>query len=161
MTPEQLLALAAARGVNLDAVSRGEPEWTIADVAMAASGLGSIPFAVALYSLAGDDGCWSILKRYLLECLLAERERLGWAARVDRMNGQRSRFAEELCELFLAEERRPCVFQMAPHLRAVAMQVEPEIWRRTVSHQYAYVASEYHRRLVDAEDHVKRRIRGH
>lgn len=161
MTPEQLLALAAARGANLEAVSRGEPEWTLADVAMAASGLGAIPFAIALYSLAGDDACYARLKLYLLECLLAERERLGWASRVDRMSGERTLFAEELCELFLAEERRPCVFQVAPHLRAIALQVEPETWRRTVSHQYAYVASEYHRHLVDAEDHVRRRIRGH
>ena len=160
MTPEQLMALASARGVALEAVTRGgTPEWTATDVALAAAGLGRIEFAAALYSLAGDDSQWGRLRTHLLEFLLAERERMQWAHKVETLDGHRIKFAEPLVELWLLEERAPARFQVAPHLRALALHVEPEVWRKVILHQWAAVAGEYRRRLIDAEWHVMRRIR--
>jgi len=157
---EALWSLATPRGVDLQAISRGgEPELTQEDVALAAAGLGRIEFAVALYSLAGDDAMWARLRTFLLEHLLAERERLQWTKWAEGVNGTRFRFAEPLVELYLAEERRPSVFQAAPQLRALALGVEPAEWRRAVSHQWAAVAAEYQRRLLTAQDHVRRKMR--
>jgi hypothetical protein len=157
---EHLWSLATPKGVNLDAISRGGiPELTQEDVALAAAGLPRIEFAAAMYSLAGDDSMWSRLRTYLLEYLLSERERYQWGRWIEQIDGQRVRFAEPLVELFLAEERRPSVFQAAPHLRAVALRVEQDVWRRVVSHQWAAVSGEYQRRLVSASDHVRRKMR--
>lgn len=157
---EAIWSLAAPRGVQFDAISRGGvPEITPADLAVACKGLKRLPFAAAMYSLAGDDSMWSRLKCGLLEHLLYEREAHQWAHRVERIDGFKTRFGEELVELYLAEERRPSAFQAAPYLRAVALRVEPDAWRKTVSHQWAAIASEYHRWLLDAEEHVRRRLR--
>ena len=157
---EAIWSLASPRGVRLDAVSRGGvPEVTAADLAIACKGLKRLPFAAAMYSLAGDDSMWSRLKCGLLEHLLLEREAHQWAHRVERISGERTRFGEELVELYLAEERRPAPFQMAPELRSRALRVEPETWRRVILHQWAAIASEYHRWLLDAEEHVRRRMR--
>jgi hypothetical protein len=146
--------------VNLDAISRGgTPELTQEDVALAAAGLGRIEFAVALYSLAGDDAMWARLRTFLLEYLLCEREKCQWTKWAEDIKGARFKFAEPLVELFLVEERRPSVFQVAPHLRAVALNVEAEEWRRAISHQWACVAGEYQRRLLTAQDHVRRKMR--
>lgn len=163
MNPERLLALATARGVNLEAISRGgEPDWTSEDVALAAAGLSRFKFHVALYSLAGDDSVRGSLKWALVERLLEERERQQWATWATNINGARIKFAEDLVALFLLEERSPAKFQAAPHLRAICLGVEGEEWLRKISHQYAYVHGEFHRALVDAEDWVRRKMRqGH
>ncbi len=159
MTPEQLMALASARGVNLEALSRGgTPDWTSEDVALAAAGLDRICFAAALFSLAGDDGMWSRLRTYLLEYLLAERERMQWTRWVER-DGFRSHFAEDVVELVLIEERSPGRFQVAPELLANAHRVETENWRRVNWPQWACVMGEYRRKLLDAEEHVRRKLR--
>ena len=159
MSPEQLLALATARGVALDAVCRGAaPEWTMQDAAYACEGMPRVQFLAAMYAWAGDDQAWSALKTALLEYLLAERERNQWAQKVERISGERTRFAEELVELLLADERRPAVFQASPDMRARCLSVEPETWRRVVSHQYAAIQSEFGRWLLDAADHIRRKI---
>ena len=157
---EHLWSLATPSHADLEAVSRGGiPELTQQDVALAAAGLPRIEFLIALYSLAGDESVRSSVRTYLLEHLLAERERMQWARKVETLDGQRTPFAEALVELYLAEERRPSIFQAAPQLRAVALRVEPATWQRVVAHQWACVAGEYARRLLSAEDWVRRRIR--
>lgn len=157
---EHLWALASPRGAQLDAISRGgKPEWTQKDVALAAAGLDRIAFKVALFSLAGDDSVRGTLRTWLLEALLEERERQQWATWVNDIWGERIKFAEALCELYLLEERRPAPFQAVPNLRSAAIKVEPETWRAKVSHQYAFLQSLYHERLLAAADHVRRRLR--
>jgi len=129
------------------------------DVALAAAGLPRFEFGCAMFAIAGDDSMWRRIRTHLLEYLLAEREKHQWASRVERLDGQRTKFAEELVELYLVEERRPAPFQAAPHLRLVAMRVEPEAWRKTISHQYAAVSGEFGRGLLNAEEHVKRKLK--
>lgn len=157
---EHLWSLATPKGVRLDAVSRGgTPEWTAADLGVAASGLPYFKFRIALFTLAGDDNSRGSVRTYLLEKLLEAQERLQWKRRVERIDGFRSRFAEELVGLYLDEERRPSVFQAAPNLRSTIMRVEPETWRRDLSHQYQYVAAEFQVALIEAEEHVRRKVR--
>jgi hypothetical protein len=124
---EHLWSLATPSHADWEAVSRGGiPDLTAQDVALAAAGLPRIEFLIALYSLAGDDSVRGCVRTYLLEHLLAEREVHQWARRVETLDGQRVAFAEPLVELYLAEERRPSIFQAAPQLRAVALRVEPD-----------------------------------
>ena len=157
---EHAWCLLSPRGCALDFISRGGlPELTPAEVANAASGLPRLPWCAALYSLAGDDSVRPTLRTALLEYLLAERERYSWASRVERIDGRVVKFAEPLVMLFLHEERRPSVFQAAPELRSATLSVEPETWRRVVLHQWQAVASEYGRWRLDAEEHVRRRLR--
>lgn len=157
---ESVWSLASPRGVQLDAISRGGiPELTQRDVALAAAGLDRIAFKVALFSLAGDDSVRGSLRTWLLESLLEERERQQWAKSVENVWGARVKFAETLCELYLLEERKPAPFQAVPNLRAVALKVEPETWRAKISHQYAFLHSVYHDRLMRATEHVKRKLR--
>jgi hypothetical protein len=156
---EQVWSLATPSHVNFDAISRGMPEWTAADLAIACKGLPRLPFAAAMYSLAGDDAMWARLRTGLLEFLLLERELHQWAHRVERIDGERTRFGEELVCLFLAEERRPAPWQAAPELRARALRVEPETWRRVILHQWGAISSEYRRWLSQAEGHVIKKFR--
>lgn len=157
---EHAWCLLAARGCVLDAVTHGGlPELTPAEVAIAAAGLPRLPWIAALYSLAGDDSVRGPLKWALVEYLLGERERHGWAQRVERLDGTRTTFCERLIDVFLVEERRPAWFQAAPQLRALALGVEPETWRRVVMQQWQAVAAEYGRWRLDAEEHVRRRLR--
>ena len=158
---EHLWALASPRGVQLDAVTRGgTPEVTAADLAVAAAGLPRAAFAAAMFSLAGDDSFLPTLRTHLLEHLLAERERLQWTKWAERLDGSRFKFAEPLVALVLAEERAPMPCQMAPNLRADLIGVEPAEWRRVMSHQWACVAGELRRLVIDAEYHVNRRLTG-
>jgi hypothetical protein len=157
---EAVWSMATPRGVRLDAVSfGGTPDLTPEDLAIAAAGLPRITFAAALYSLAGDDSQWACLRTYLLEWLLAERERQHWAQRVENVRGQRVKFGESLVTLVLAEERSPGITQAAPTLRAHLLNVEPEIWRKHVSHQWAAVSGEFARHLLTAQEHVRRKMR--
>ena len=160
MNPERLMCLASARGASLDAVSRGFPEWTPEDVALAAAGLPDHQFHVALFTLAGDDSVRGSLKWWLMGELLHAREALQWASRVERVTGERSRFSEELVELYLAEERRPSITRDVPIIRSIWMRVEPETWRRVLSHQYTFLTSVFSAALADAEYHVQRKLRG-
>lgn len=160
MSPEQLMALATARGVNLEAVSRGgEPEWTPEDVALAAAGLGKVEFAAAMYSLAGDMAYWRRLHTYLLEHLLAQREAHQWTQWAESVGGGRFKFAHDLVRLVLAEELAPGPAQESPGVRANLIGVEPGEWRRAISHQWACVAGELRRLVIDAEYHVRQKIR--
>jgi hypothetical protein len=157
---ESVWSLATPRGVRLDAVSFGGlPDLTPEDLAIAASGLPRVTFSVAMYSLAGDDSQWHRLRTYLLEWLLAERERHKWARRVEDIRGCRVQFGEALVTLVLAEERRPGITQAKPELRPILLHIEPDTWRRHVSHQWAAVSGEFARHLVTAQDHVRRKMR--
>ena len=161
MNPEGLVCLASARGVNLDAISRGgEPEWTAQDLGIALAGLDQFKAWCALYSWAGDDSVRGSVKIRLMEALLREREERQWAGKVERIYGMRTNFSEELTELFLAEERRPQIVRDVPLIRAIWMQVEPEVWRKTLSHQYAYLGAVFAGALADAEYHIRRKLRG-
>ena len=160
MTPERLMCLASARGASLDAVSSGgTPEWTQEDVALGAAGLPRHQFYVALYALAGDDTVRGTVKHWLMEELLKAREALHWAGKVERITGERSRFSEELVELFLSEERRPQIIRDVPILRAIWMRVEPGVWQRSLSHQYAYLSGVFREALVEAEYRIRRKLR--
>jgi hypothetical protein len=147
--------------VCLDAITRGGgvPELTQRDVGLAAAGLPQITFWVALYSLAGDDSNRGSLRHWLLEKLLEEREARQWATKVERRDGGRAKFAEQLCDLYLLEERRPAPFQAVPNLRAAALEVEPAVWTRAISHQYAFLHALYHDHLIRAADHVRRKLK--
>jgi len=52
---EALMSLATRRGVNLDAISRGCPEWTSDEVGLALGGLDRHKAWAVLYSWCGDD----------------------------------------------------------------------------------------------------------
>ena len=161
MKAETLMSLACARGVSLDAITRGggKPEWTPADVGIALGGLYREATWAALYSLCGDLSVRGSLKWWLMEHLLMAREMHQWAGKVEQTDGRRVKFSERLVELFLIEEHEPAKFQASPVLRCVVMNVEPEAWRRVLSHQYAEVAAEYRHALVDAVDHLTRKLR--
>lgn len=160
MNPEQLLCLASARGVNLDSVTRGSaPEWTPDDLGIGLAGLPALPTAAALYSWAGDASVAGDIKYALMRELLIARDALQWAGKVERSTGERSKFSEELVELFLDEERAPHKYRAVPLLRAVWMRVEWPTWRRVLDHQYAYVGGVYSEALTAADYHLRRRLR--
>ena len=159
MNPEALMSLATARGVNLDAISRGCPEWTSDEVGLALGGLDRHKAWAVLYSWCGDDSVRGGLKWFLMGELLREREERQWAAKVERVTGERTKFSEELTDLFLSEERRPCVIRDVPIIRSIWMRVEPETWRRVLSHQYAFLNSVFGAMLADAEHHLRRKLR--
>lgn len=160
MNPESLVCIASARGVSLDSVTRGSvPEWTADDLGIGLAGLPREQTWACLYSWAGDGSVRGSLKWWLMEKLLEAREALNWAGKVERTTGERTKFSEELCELFLDEERSPHKYRAVPLLRAVWMRVEWPTWRRTLDHQYAYIGGVYSEALTAADYHLRRRLR--
>lgn len=159
-TAEHLMARAAARGVDLECVSRAsKPSYSVEEVVNGCAGMGYNPFIAALYTLAGDDSVKGDVRRWLEWYLTMERVRQRWTRKVQTVSGGKVCFKRPLVELFLIEERKPDLFRRAPIIRCAFLDVEEKIWRRTVSHQYAAVAAEFHRALIDAEEHIRRKLR--
>jgi hypothetical protein len=155
------MAMASARGCNLEGVSRGgRPEWVAADVGRACRGVPKFEFSALLYSLAGDDSVRLYLWRVLLGRLRADRDANRWTKWINRIDGQRVKFAEQLVDLFLVEERSPSKFQIAPHIRYAHLGIECDEWGRAVAHQYACIGYHYQRALMDGSDIVRRNLRG-
>lgn len=153
------MARAAAHGVDFESVGRSSrPTYTVEQVVNGCAGLNQYAFAAALFTLAGDDSVRGVIRYWLESRLIDEVRRQRWAEKVQTGSG-RENVQRRLVELFLLEERQPAIVRAAPVIRLVYVDVDEATWRRKLSHQYGYVASEYHRRLIDAEEHIRRKLR--
>lgn len=164
MDLEQIFVLATARGVQLDASTLGAAatdgeDWSFAELAEVCRGLESRAWFSALYTLAGDDSVKPIIAEWLTRALEMDREANRWAGKCERITGERTAFDEELVWLFLIEERNPALFRIAPELRAIALRVQHDVWRRTLSHQYQSIYATYTDARLRAEEHVRRRLK--
>jgi hypothetical protein len=120
-----------------------QAQWSVADLGMAAKGLGAIPWAAALYSFAGSrDGYW-----LLWHALANEAHRIGrreyWPPRVLQEDGRRRFFRENLAELVLIEDANRHLFVAAPTLYAIYMGVAPETWDRHLSGPFKALQGSY------------------
>ena len=61
MKPDELMARAAAIGIDLTHVPGGTPEWTAEDAAHACGGLGEKFYCAFAYRFAGDDSVYGKL----------------------------------------------------------------------------------------------------
>lgn len=142
MTPDRLISITAARGLQFGYIAGGgKPEWTAADAAFACKDLPSRMFDALVYTFAGDRSAHSRLRDALANWV---RE----TAWVQRWPGEVTDRADELAEVWLFEVRQPWRFVRRdnspnPDLRRVLLDVPKHRWQREYSAVYEAVAEEF------------------
>jgi hypothetical protein len=149
------------------------PAWSTAELGQAAKGLGLIPWTAALYSFAGAQNGYSILKDALSSEALRLAKREHWPSCVMRRNvrwvgmldsligdqGQSQNYKEDLAELVLTEDAYRHLFLAAPTLYHVYMEVTPEVWERQLKDPFRALKGSYERWLDIARSVIGRWIR--
>lgn len=136
------------------------PYYSHAEFGLAAAGLQRLPFLALQYSIAGHCDDFGELHRGLMvaELKLATRERWPW--QVEKFDGSRSWYAQELAGLVLDADRHALIFRDSPGLYAVYLGVSEEIYRVKMEPLYRTLANEHGRWLATALAWVQRRITG-
>lgn len=154
MTPEQLLALVAARSVPMaEPVGGAAPEWTLVDCGYAAAGLTREQMAAFWWRYARDVGVYNLLWRSLYGEAVGLQRREGWAKRVDGRC-----YLAELVTLVIAEEQLSDVDRQ--RLRDKLPLRWPEgVWEAKLARRYAKLGAVLDRWCGEAHRHMARRMR--
>jgi hypothetical protein len=148
----------AATATGRESRSSMRAAWSVADLGMAAHGLGAIPWAAALYSFAGNrEGYWLLWQALANEAHRMARREL-WPPRIPAEDGQRRFYREQLAELVLIEDANRHLFVAAPMLYAINMGVSTEVWEQHLSGPFATLKGSYDRWLNIARAVIRRWI---
>lgn len=198
MTPDTLQAISSAKGVPISEAKppgmselmallsrevgrtgNGKstrvykaPQWTMAECAQACVGMNQRHFYALRYSYAGDESVYSMLRLWLWEWSLEQREHENareekWPRIVPTVNGHQKLKMMPLVEAALSEEFhggrialgganyvKPDVFLCA------TLGLTPMIWGKRVSPIYEAIRTEYVKWLSIGEGGMRRWIRG-
>ena len=125
---------------------------------MSLNGLGERPFMAAMYSMALDASQRPKLFRVLrgVACAIGDTEE--WPERMPAIKGQPHHYGDELVGLVLDEDWLKPLFQAAPALYWIYVDVPEDVWRGKLFRYYLSVRARYDRWLDIARGHVNRRI---
>lgn len=130
-----------------------------ATVGQAGASIPRMPWLAALYSFAGDSSAYPELHRGLMLQQLKIATRENWPMMVTKRGGRRGYYQGELAALVLDVDRHRPYFAAAPSLHALCIDVDEDIWDRSVSHWYFDLTLEYGRWLAIARAYIARWIR--
>jgi hypothetical protein len=134
------------------------PEWSIAELGLAAQGLDRIPWLAARYTYAGDRRCYWPLHGALTVEAVTMRERLGWSAQLRMHDGNMRFYLCELAALVLDEDAHQPVFHAAPQLFAFYLGIDEEVWTRQVAYRFEALKLRYMGWLQSALQTMQPRI---
>lgn len=136
------------------------PYYSHAELGLAAAALPRMPFLALQYSIAGHCDDFGQLHRGLMveELALATRERWPW--QVEKFDGTRGWYAQELAGLVLDADRHGPIFRESPGLYAVYLGVSEEVYRVKMEPLYRSLANEHGRWIATALGWIQRRISG-
>lgn len=148
MNPADLVALSAAHGIALDRLPHGSagtsrPEWTVAELGMAAQGVPDICFRAACYSYASAFGEFSRLWEALAHEAGRLRRRERWPPTVPGARGRTVNYVPLLASLVLDEDAHARYFHAAPSLYWVYLDVSAETWERHLRERFVAVQLVY------------------
>jgi hypothetical protein len=134
------------------------PQWTQAELALAANDVPPLCFSAALYAFAGDHSGYWILWGALTDEAHRLRERRGWSAQVIGENGHPKFYLSELASLVLDEDRYQDLFRRAPLLYWVCVGVSEKIWRSTVFERFDAVRCQFQSWCDRARSMIEQRL---
>jgi hypothetical protein len=150
----------AAAGKNTR--STRAPQWTHAECAQAAQGLGDKYWQAMRYVYALDDSVFHTLSLALWEWALWKREREKWPQTIVNLAGGESRYIRDLVDMHMLEVRVPSRFvQPRPDsvdIRQVLMNVTERVWDRRLKPVYAAIGHEFEIWLSVAHGHMQYRM---
>ena len=113
-----------------------KPQWTFAEVGIAAAGVPPICMMCALYVYAGSDADYWKLRNTLVErARIMQKERV-WPIEVADYHFIKRPYIEHLAKLVLDEARSPHFFKLAPELYAAYMGVSVATWEKQLQSRY-------------------------
>ena len=134
-------------------------EGASAEVGQAAGGIPRIPWLAACYSIAGDTSGYAELHRALMVKELRIATDQNWPMMVTKRGGRRGYYQAELAALVLDVDRHRPMFTAAPALYALCVDVDQDIWTRSVARWFADLTLEYQRWLDISRAIIARWIR--
>jgi hypothetical protein len=181
MRAAELVALAAAHGINLDHVDlngaagprkpwhdgielvpagrrhdshrrRPEPDPAAFDE--------DLPWCAVRYSLAGDSSVhWPLWNGLVFQAVRLGRQE-HWPPQVSarQLNGTKPAptfYLLKLCELVLDEEAMRPAFAAAPQLRAICLGIADRAWARAVEPRYRSLQAVYERWLEVGRERIR------
>lgn len=154
MTPEQLLALVAARSVAVsEPVGGAKPEWTLVELGFVSAGLRREQMEAFWWRHARDVGVVRSLGRRLLAEVREVARREGWP----RLIGGRD-YVPELVVLAIAEEQLSDLDKQRLRDRLEGHWPDGE-WGRQLSRRYRVVGSILDGWCMEAHWHMVLRMR--
>lgn len=135
------------------------PEWTMAELAIAAADVPPLAFSAACYSFAGDRTNYWFLWGALASEGLRMRERRGWSAQVRGEDGRDRFYLSELAQLVLDEDRYQHLFNQAPLLYWSCIGVTEKLWRHTVYERFDAIKYHFLSWLENARSMIEHRLR--
>lgn len=151
----------AAAGKNTR--STRAPQWTHAECAQAAQGLGDKYWQAMRYVYALDDSVFHTLSLSLWEWALEKREREKWPHRIVTLAGVETRYMRDLVDMWMIEVRVPWRFVRSvsdprPGLHRIIMNVSEPVWSKRVKPIYDAIGHEFEIWLAIAHGHMQHRM---
>ena len=131
-----LLEVTANKAKGTGERSTLRPEWTTAEIGMAAMGVPKIEFMAALFAFAGDHSQHGDLHRALLqeaERLSAERH---WPVEVIDLYGIGRPYLKHLALLVLFCDAYPNEFVVCPELPAIFLGIKEKTWGKHMAARF-------------------------
>jgi hypothetical protein len=117
------------------------PQWTTAEIGMAAMGVPKIEFMAALFAFAGDHSqYWDIHAALVKEAerLSAERH---WPVEVIDVYGIGRPYLKHLALLVLFQDAYPTLFEVCPEISGIYLGVKEKTWSKHMVSRYLELQS--------------------
>lgn len=131
---------------------------SVAELGVSLKGLQEQPFLAAMYSMALDGQVRPKLFSHLRASTSKIARRQGWPERAPARNGHPQHYGDAICGLVLDEDWLRPIFQAAPQLYWIYLDIDESAWRKDWFGYYLHVRSAYDRWVQIARSHVERRI---
>lgn len=173
MTPQRLILLCNAKGIDFRKVSEGTGErWSPDDAAMACASyvrdgqtyyLDQCSEYAFRYRWAGDDSVRSAVWSYLFMTAMEIKAHEGWPDTIKRMDHKTKQFKEskylsDLVDLAVIEEHHWWVLGSL-NLWSTWMGVYPAVWTKILSKRYEAIRFYLDMWCGNAHSHIARRLR--
>ena len=134
------------------------PAWSVAEVGQASCAIPRMPWLATLFSVGGDASGYPELHRGLMVVALKLATEQNWPMMVTKRSGHRGYYVAELAALVLDADRHRPLFTAAPALYALCIDVDEDIWDRSIRLWYTDLRMEYERWLGTARGIIRKWI---
>jgi len=137
-----------------------DADWSVEDLAQAASGLPMLEFKAACYAWAGQSGLREFLHDELLCRGIQLRRRYRWPLNCSGHDGVKRGYLERLCSLVLDEDGNAMLFALDERIPAIYCEVTVETWQKGLLERYLRLRDVYWGWLTEAAQHIQPRLEG-
>lgn len=138
------------RAYGRDSASFDRPDWSHAELGMAAHAVPEVAFRAACFSFAGHHGHIHYLHDQLFKEALKLRRVMGWALKVTGADGKDRTYLEHLSMYVLLDDMRPSLAQAVPLVFALELGVTRDMWEGRIEERFSQLKQVYALWLSDA-----------